>query len=479
VTADGTELTWMPATELAAAVRRGEVSPVEAVDAVLERIEATQPTVNAFITVCDERARAEARDAAATVTRGADLGPLHGVPFSVKDLVATAGVRTTWGSLARADHVPATDAVAVARLRAAGAILVGKTTTPEFGHKPLTEAPLFGRTANPWDLSRTSGGSSGGSAAAVAAGAGPLSVGTDGGGSTRIPSACCGVVGVKPTLGVVPHDLTSDAFGNLAYLGPIARTVADAALMLDAMAGPHPADPYSIARQAPGLADAGRPAGLAGLRVGWRTFFGNDRIDAETRALFEAAVPALADAGAHLAPHGEVVENTYPMWAPLTFSFWASRYADVEAELGDRMSASLRHWMAEGRSVSGTDVRRAEAARTTLFRQVQAWFDDIDLLVTPTLACPAIPVDSEATGDVVIEGEPVPGGYRAGWYPYTHPFNLTGHPAVTVPCGWTSGGLPVGLQIVGRWFEDALVLRAAAALEAAHPWADHHPSASV
>ena len=479
MTADGTELTWMPATELAAAVRRGEVSPVEAVDAVLERIEATQPTVNAFITVCDERARAEARDAAATVTRGADLGPLHGVPFSVKDLVATAGVRTTWGSLARADHVPATDAVAVARLRAAGAILVGKTTTPEFGHKPLTEAPLFGRTANPWDLSRTSGGSSGGSAAAVAAGAGPLSVGTDGGGSTRIPSACCGVVGVKPTLGVVPHDLTSDAFGNLAYLGPIARTVADAALMLDAMAGPHPADPYSIARQAPGLADAGRPAGLAGLRVGWRTFFGNDRIDAETRALFEAAVPALADAGAHLAPHGEVVENTYPMWAPLTFSFWASRYADVEAELGDRMSASLRHWMAEGRSVSGTDVRRAEAARTTLFRQVQAWFDDIDLLVTPTLACPAIPVDSEATGDVVIEGEPVLGGYRAGWYPYTHPFNLTGHPAVTVPCGWTSGGLPVGLQIVGRWFEDALVLRAAAALEAAHPWADHHPSASV
>jgi aspartyl-tRNA(Asn)/glutamyl-tRNA(Gln) amidotransferase subunit A len=409
------------------------------------------------------------------VARGGDLGPLHGVPFSVKDLVATAGVRTTWGSLARADHVPAADAVAVARLRAAGAILVGKTTTPEFGHKPLTEAPLFGRTANPWDLSRTSGGSSGGSAAAVAAGAGPLSVGTDGGGSTRIPSACCGVVGMKPTLGVVPHDLTSDAFGNLAYLGPIARTVADAAQMLDVMAGPHPADPHSLAREVTGLADAGLLSDLAGVRVGWRTFFGNDRIDGETRTLFEAAVPALADAGAQVTPHDDVVENTYPLWAPLTFSFWASRYADVEVELGDRMSASLRHWMAEGRTVSGTEVRDAEAARTTLYRQVQGWFDDIDLLVTPTLACPAIPVDSEATGDVVIEGEPVPSGYRAGWYPYTHPFNLTGHPAITVPCGWTSDGLPVGLQIVGRWFEDALVLRAAAALEAAQPWAHRRP----
>jgi aspartyl-tRNA(Asn)/glutamyl-tRNA(Gln) amidotransferase subunit A len=464
----------MPATELAGAVRRSEVSPVEVVEAVLDRIEATQPTVNAFITVCAERAMSEAREAAQAVARGGDVGPLHAVPFSVKDLVATAGVRTTWGSLARADHVPAADAVAVARLRAAGAILVGKTTTPEFGHKPLTEAPLFGRTANPWDLSRTSGGSSGGSAAAVAAGAGPLSVGTDGGGSTRIPSACCGVVGMKPTLGVVPHDLTSDAFGNLAYLGPIARTVADAAQMLDVMAGPHPADPHSLAREVTGLA-AGLLSDLAGVRVGWRTFFGNDRIDGETRTLFEAAVPALADAGAQVTPHDDVVENTYLLWAPLTFSFWASRYADVEVELGDRMSASLRHWMAEGRTVSGTEVRDAEAARTTLYRQVQGWFDDIDLLVTPTLACPAIPVDSEATGDVVIEGEPVPSGYRAGWYPYTHPFNLTGHPAITVPCGWTSDGLPVGLQIVGRWFEDALVLRAAAALEGAQPWAHLRP----
>ena len=476
MTADASvDLSWMPATELAEAVRRREVSPVEAVDAVLDRIGATQPTVNVFITVCDERARHEAREQ----------------PPSSR-VAATSGGSTACRSRSRTSSRPlacgprgepgASRPCARHRRRGGrppprrrGAILVGKTTTPEFGHKPLTEAPLFGRTANPWDLSRTSGGSSGGSAAAVAAGAGPLSVGTDGGGSTRIPSACCGVVGMKPTLGVVPHDLTSDAFGNLAYLGPIARTVADAALMLDVMAGPHPADPHSIARHAPGLADAGRPSSLAGLRVGWRTFFGNDRIDGETRALFEAAVPALADAGAHVAPHDDVVENTYPLWAPLTFSFWASRYAEVEADLGDRMSASLRHWMAEGRSVSGTEVRRAEAARTTLFRQVQEWFDDVDLLVTPTLACPAIPVDSEATGDVVIEGEAVPGGYRAGWYPYTHPFNLTGHPAVTVPCGWTSSGLPVGLQIVGRWFEDALVLRAAAALETAHPWADRHP----
>src|SRR5271169_160502 len=207
-----TDLAFTSAAELARLIARRELSPVELVDAALDRIERSQASLNAFITVCAEEARAAARTAEAAVMRGDALGPLHGVPFSVKDLVNTAGVRTTFGSVALAGNVPAADSVAVARLKQAGAILIGKTTTPEFGHKPFTEAPLFGRTANAWDQSRTSGGSSGGAAVAVAAGLGPLAVGTDGGGSGRIPAACNGVVGFKQTLGLIPHDLTPDGF---------------------------------------------------------------------------------------------------------------------------------------------------------------------------------------------------------------------------------------------------------------------------
>jgi aspartyl-tRNA(Asn)/glutamyl-tRNA(Gln) amidotransferase subunit A len=238
-----TDLAFTPAAELARLIASRALSPVELVDGVLARIERAQPTLNPFITVTAKAARAAARAAEAVLMRGDALGPLFGVRFSVKDLVNTAGVRTTFGSVALADNVPSADSVAVARLKRAGAILIGKTTTPEFGHKPFTEAPLFGRTANAWDQSPTSGGSSGGAAVAVAAGLGPLAIGTDGGGSGRIPAACNGVVGFKQTLGLIPHDLTPDGFGNQSYIMPITRTVMDSALMLQAMAGPQPVRP--------------------------------------------------------------------------------------------------------------------------------------------------------------------------------------------------------------------------------------------
>ena len=231
--------------------------------------------------------------------RGEGLGPLFGVPFSVKDLVNTAGVRTTFGSVAFADNVPSADSVAVARLKRAGAILIGKTTTPEFGHKPFTEAPLFGRTANAWDQSRTSGGSSGGAAVAVAAGLGPLAIGTDGGGSGRIPAACNGVVAFKQTLGLVPHDLTPDGFGNQSYIMPITRTVMDSALMLQAMAGPDPSDPHSLGLPAADFVAAARSEGdLKGLRIAWRPYLGNRKVAREVMALCEAAVAELGELGA-------------------------------------------------------------------------------------------------------------------------------------------------------------------------------------
>src|SRR5207302_5523210 len=262
------------------------------------------------------------REAAAAVMRGAAFGPLHGVPFAVKDLINTAGVRTTFGSVALADNVPAADSPAVARLKRAGAILVGKTTTPEFGHKCFTEAPLFGRTANPWDLARTCGGSSGGAAAAVAAGLGPIGIGTDGGGSSRIPAACCGIVGFKQTLGLVPHDLTPDGFGNQSHITPMTRTVMDAALMLQAMAGPDRCDPHSLGLAPPDFVAAARPEGdLKGVRIAWRPLLGNALLSAEVRAACENALAALAELGAAIEPVDDDFASTEPIWLILTQSF--------------------------------------------------------------------------------------------------------------------------------------------------------------
>ena len=472
---DGAQICYLPAVELASLIARREISPVEATRAVLERIDAWEPHINAFITVAGDQAMDAARAAEDAVMRGDDLGPIHGVPYSVKDLLNTAGARTTFGSYAFETNVPDADCVAVARLRAAGGVMIGKTTTPEFGHKPMTEAPLFGRTLNPWDRARTSGGSSGGAGAAVAAGLGPLAVGTDGGGSIRIPSACCGIVGMKQTLGVVPHDQSPDCFGILSYVGPMTRTVADAALMLSVMAGPHPSDVHSLGRDPGDLAAAGQAHGdLRGVRIAWRTHLGNERVDGETQELFEKAVQAFGDLGANLSVADEPFENTMAVWGPLTFSIWASRFGDLEKTLGDRMSDTLRRWMAQGRQASAIAVQDSMATRTALFRAVQAWFDNVDLVITPTLSRPAIAADHDPFEPIEIEGVAA-GGPREAWYPYTHPFNLTGHPAITVPCGWTEAGLPVGLQIIGPWLGDAAVLRAAALFEAARPWHERRP----
>src|SRR6266699_1728074 len=297
------DLAFTSAAELAALIAQRVVSPVEVVDGVLARIERSQSVLNAFITVCAEEARVAAKAAEAAVMRGETLGPLHGVPFAVKDLVNTAGVRTTFGSVALADNVPVADSPAVARLKRAGAILVGTTTTPEFGHKCFTDAPLFGRTANPWDLTRTCGGSSGGGAAAVAAGLGPIGIGTDGGGSSRIPAACCGIVGFKQTLGLVPHDLTPDGCGNQAHITPMTRTVMDSALMLQAMAGPDPCDPHSLGLPTPDFVSGARAEGdLKGLRIAWRPLLGNGIVAGEVRAACEKALAVFAELGAVVEP---------------------------------------------------------------------------------------------------------------------------------------------------------------------------------
>ncbi|MBN9276414.1 MAG: amidase, partial [Hyphomicrobium sp.] len=270
------DFAWLGAAEIAALIRDRKASAVEVMRATLQRAEKAQAALNCFITICAEEALRDAKAADEAVARGDAVGPLHGVPLHVKDLVNTKGVRTTFASHMYAENIPAADAVSVARLKAAGAILMGKTTTPEFGHMPFTEAPLFGRTCNPYDASRTCGGSSGGAAASMAVGVGPLAIATDAGGSTRIPAACCGVVGFKQSLGLVPHDMAPDTFGNMSYITPTTRNVMDTALMLEAMGGADPSDIHSFGASTEGLVEAARGEGtLDGLRIGWRPYVGN------------------------------------------------------------------------------------------------------------------------------------------------------------------------------------------------------------
>jgi aspartyl-tRNA(Asn)/glutamyl-tRNA(Gln) amidotransferase subunit A len=470
-----TELWQRPAHELARRVSTKEISPLELTRAVLERIDRLQPTLNAFITVCHDSALAAARQAERAVMGGERLGPLHGVPYAVKDLVNTAGVRTTFGSLVYENNVPTEDAVAAARMKTAGGILLGKTTTPEFGHKSLTDAPLFGRSCNPWDLSRTCGGSSGGAAAAVAAGLGPIGIATDGGGSTRIPAACCGLVGLKQTLGTVPHSQVQDAFGNYTYVTPLSRTVMDSALQLATMAGTHPSDPWSIGLVPQDFIAAARAEGdLKGRRILWSLTLGNTVVAGDVRAAFEEALRRFVELGAELVELTEPVPKMEPIWRVINHASWRARFGALIRDHGARMSPSLLRQVEVGAQWSAVDYQRAMFDRTAVFRQVQSWLEQNDVLVTPTLARTALPVDQDPFEPIEIDGTVV-GELRGNLFPYTLPFNITGHPAMSLPCGFGADGLPIGLQIVGRLHDEPTVLRVGALYEAAECWTERWP----
>lgn len=464
------------AAELAEAIRAKRISPVEVMRAVLDRAERSQPLLNAFVTLCPERAMAEAREAESAVMRGDAPAPLHGVPLHVKDLVPTAGVRTTWGSRIFADHIPDRDAEVVARLRRSGAILFGKTTTPEFGQKPLTESPLFGTTRNPWNATRTCGGSSGGAAAAVAAGIGPIGVATDGGGSTRIPAACNGLVGFKQGLGVVPQEWAQDGFGNISYVTPMTRTVLDTALMLDAMAGPHPADPLTVGRPQPGFAEAvrGAPAGLDGTRIAFRMRLGNERVATDVIRRCGEALEALAGIGAAVTETEAPFENPEAVWFVVNGSYRMAQFGHHLAKHRAIMDPVFVRQMDRVASYSAQELYQGIFQRTALFRAVQAWFEDADIVAMPTLSRTALPIDQDFFGPITIDNESVP-NLRAAWYPYTMPFNLTGNPAVSLPVGLAQDGLPVAIQLIARPGEDARLLQVAAALERARPWAHLRP----
>jgi aspartyl-tRNA(Asn)/glutamyl-tRNA(Gln) amidotransferase subunit A len=470
------DLCFTPATELAALVRRRALSPVELVRALLDRIERLQPALNAYTVVYPERALAQARQAESDVTAGGDLGPLHGVPFSVKDMVAVDGMRLTYGSYMFEHDVADHDAVAVQRLKAAGGIVLGMTAMGEFGHKGFNDSPLWGVTRNPWKLDRTTGGSSGGAAAAVAAGMGPLAIGTDFAGSVRIPASCCGIVGLKGTLGAVPHGDAPEAFGSIMHLGPMARTVADTALMMSVMMGPHPSDPLSYAAvSGERVARALDRAGVGGKRIAWLPKVGNPSLDPDVATATRAAVKGLQEQGAKV-DETEVdlrvsADLIFAISPPIFYAQYGSRLPEFAAKLDPTCRAVIER----GAGVLAHDYQSALMQRTALFRRVQQLFDSYDFLVTPTLSAPALSAAHGGFDELTI-GNLAAGTPRYAWYPYTHPFNLTGHPAISVPVGWSHEGLPIGLQIVGPWHADERVIGVAAVLERIHPWADRRPS---
>ncbi|MFB6074253.1 MAG: amidase [Haloarculaceae archaeon] len=478
-------LTDRSATELAALVRAGEVSPVELVEASLERIAGDE--CNAFVTVLEEDARERAREAERAVERGDPLGPLHGVPMAIKDLFDfKAGVPNTFGSVPFADFVPDVSATYVQRLEEAGAIVVGKTNTPEFGYKGLTDNALVGPTSTPFDLSRNAGGSSGGSAAAVASGLVPVAQGSDGGGSLRIPAAWCGVYAFKASYGRVAQAIRPDAFLShtpMTHAGPLTRTVEDAALLLDVMSGPHPRDPLSIPDDGVDFRGAVR-RGVDGLSVAYSPSFGGFPVDERVRAVVDDAVGAFEAAGATV----EHVDVAFPVDHDEITDLWlreigtlyqssvegfADEGVDLLGEHRDELEPGFLAMLEATRDRTVVEHKRDEHVRTGIYDAIQDVFVDHDLLVTPTLA--TLPVENNPDGPTMgpdeVAGEPVE--ETIGWC-LTHPLNFTGHPAASVPAGLAEG-LPVGMQVIGDRFDDETVLAASGAVERVRPWQDLYP----
>ncbi|MFI6731870.1 amidase [Nonomuraea sp. NPDC050451] len=452
------ELHYLTATELAHLIRTRQVSAVEVVQAHLDRVEQVNPRVNAIVTLVAE----QALDAAKAADAREPAGPLHGLPVAHKDLVDTAGIRTTYGSPLFADNVPAQDDVIVQRLRAAGAITMGKTNTPEFGTGSHTVNEVFGATRNPYDLSKSAGGSSGGAAAALATGMVPLADGSDMGGSLRNPASFCNVVGLRPTPGRVPDPSDANAWYTLSVQGPMARTVEDVTLMFGAIAGFDRRSPYSIKE-----VFAPEPEeGVRGLRVAWSPDLGGLPVDPRTAEVTATAPPVFERLGALVEQveldlsEAEDAFRTYRAWN------YVQSFGDLTG-LGPNTAWNVE----QGRKVTGADLARAEQGRSRLYQRMAAFFDTYDVLIAPVSQVPPFPVEQPHVSE--INGEPMP-DYLA-WMRSAYWISVLHAPAASVPAGFTADGLPVGLQIVGRPFEDARVLRVARAFEQATRHGERRP----
>jgi amidase len=463
-------LHWWTARDLAAAVRRRELSAREVVAAHLERIEAVNRTVNAVVSLRPEAALAEAEAADRGAARGEPLGPLHGLPIAIKDLVDTAGVRTTYGSKLFADHVPAADSLPAARLRAAGAIVVGKTNTPEFGAGSHTFNQVFGTTRNPWAPDRSAGGSSGGAAAALALGMLPIADGSDHGGSIRNPASFNNVVGLRPTPGLVPDPGDDDDPWDVASVtGPMARTVGDLALMLTAMAGPDPRAPLSYADPAGFVGEL--RGDLRGLRVAWCRDVGGLPIEPAVHEVMDGARDRFRAAGAVVEAVDLELRGADEAFEVLRAVGFARAFGDQVDEIRGIVKDTVI-WNAEqGLALNGAAVARAVGARGDVFREVAAVLERFDVIAAP--AVQVVPFDAALEYPLEVAGVAMP--HYLGWMRACSRITVSSHPVAAVPAGFTPHGLPVGLQLVGRHRGDMRLLEIAAAWEAATGLTERHP----
>ncbi len=470
------DLAFAPAWRVREMVASKEVSPRELVDLFLKRIEDLDPKLHSYLTVSAEEAKAAAARAEEAVSRGEDLGPLHGVPVSTKDLEFSKGIRSTMGCYVFRDHVPDEDSVVVERVRDAGAIILGKTNTPEFGQSGTTENRLGDPCRNPWNRERTSGGSSGGAGASLVSGLCSLATGSDGGGSIRIPASFCGVYGIKPTQWRVPRYGSvgrGDPPANMfSQSGPMSRTVRDSAIMLQVLSGHDPRDPMSLKGPVPDFV-SGLDDGVKGLRIGWSPDFGYAAVDPEVLEITSKAARRFEELGCLVEEVEVGLENPFRAFWTIFSSSAYSSYGYLLNEHAGELTSYGRYSLEQGGHATSADY--AQALHTVLLvqRRFTELLERYDLLMSPTMPTVAFPLGKPPEK---IDGKRVPP--HLGYLHYTFPINMSGQTAANIPCGFSSDRMPVGLQVIGRAGGEATVLRASAAYEKAYPWADQRPQAS-
>ncbi|MHA1294892.1 MAG: amidase [Promethearchaeota archaeon] len=466
------DLCFISACDMATAIKRGDITSLELIEVMIERIERINPVVNAYCTLTFDLARETAKKIDNKVKNGEDIGPLMGVPVSIKDLMLTKGIRTTFGSKIYENYIPDKDEIAVKRLKNAGCVILGKTNTPEFGYAGVTHNLIFGETKNPWNLERTCGGSSGGAAVAVACGLGPLALGSDGGGSIRHPSTLCGVYGLKPNYGRIPIYPTIGLAGHtITHYGPIVNYVKDAALMLDVLKGPHNADKDSLPNEKISYFKNidNKPKKL---RIGYSINLGYAKvIDPEVEKCILNSVQKFEELDWTIEDSKLKIKRPVLAFNTIYTAMYAYDLYSKLKKWREKIDPDLIKLIEAGATYPASAYLKAIAQRKRLYHSIYKYFKEFDILITPTVAIPAfklgIMYPSEINGVGVSP---------TGWQPFTFPFNLTGNPAATIPAGWSADGLPIGMQIVGKRFDELTVLQVSKAFEEIAPWQNKRPN---
>jgi aspartyl-tRNA(Asn)/glutamyl-tRNA(Gln) amidotransferase subunit A len=468
------DICYMPAYEMAEKIKIQELTSLEITEILIERIEKINPIINAYCTPTFDLARDMAKKADNAVKKGVGLGLLHGIPISIKDDTQIKGIRTTMGSKIFENFISPKDEIEVKRLRKDGCVILGKTNIPAFGFKGSTDNLIFGATKNPWDITKTCGGSSGGAASAVASGLGSIATGSDAAGSIRIPSSFCGVYGLKPSFGLIPHTAMNvfGQAGTIIHKGPITRCVNDAALFLDSVVGMHSSDRYSLPK--PNISYFEKVQVIPkDLKLGFSLNFGFAKaIESDVKEIFLNAIQKYEKLEWNineLKIKLRFAESSLWVLALTGWTYLLKRYLD---QWSDKLDPVIIKAIELGKKYSVDDIKLAEIQREMVNKEICKHFKDCDIILTPTVPCKAFELGKMAPEE--IEGFKIdPMSFE--WVPCSYPLNLTGHPAASIPCGWSTEGLPIGMQIIGRRLEDFTVLQASKAFEEIQPWQDKRP----